>query len=484
MARRTTVPSTENHHFQPQRIKQVMIEASYLSKPVHLHTRKDRYEFGRALRLKCPLAAHAEYSVGYQGRSNPIELLIESGKGRIARLLPIRYGRMVASPFAFFRGAALIMAGDLAHTPSTQYAVQSCGDCHLLNFGAFATPERNIIFDINDFDETYPATWEWDVKRLAASFVVASLHNGHRLSDAVESASCAAQSYAERLHELAEMKTLDLWYSYLDYQELIELTKDKKLKSMRKKVLAKALSRDSLEEFVRLATIEGTTPRIRDQPPLIYHEVNDDTAEYQEAVRKAVEGYRASLPVERRILFDKYELVDVATKVVGVGSVGTACSIALFFAAERDPLFLQIKEAQESVLQRFSNFIYTQTHGERVVFGQRLMQAASDLFLGHFVGDSGRHYYVRQLRDVKVRPLVEIFSPANMRGHARNCGWALARAHARSSDPAIIAGYTGKGKVFAEAIAKFAAAYARQNESDYKKLRKAIKEGLIEVIIE
>lgn len=461
-----------------------MLDAAYLSKPVHLHTRKDRYEAGRALRLQTPREAHAEFTVDRKVRIDPIQVLIESSKGRIEQLLPIRYGRMVSSPFAFFRGAAAIMAADLAETPSSSYAVQSCGDCHLLNFGAFASPERNIVFDINDFDETFPAPWEWDLKRLAASFAIASHNNGHKRSDGRKAAARLVQCYRDRLHDLTEMKTLDAWYSYLDYEELIELTSDSQLKKRRKKVLAKAVGRDSLAEFVKLAHVVGGEPRIRDQPPLIYHEEGSDTPEYKAKILASLERYRESLPVERRVLLDRYELVDNAIKVVGVGSVGTICGIALFFAAEEDPLFLQVKEARQSVLEPYSDFKSPEANGARVVTGQRLMQAASDLFLGHYINNDGRDFYVRQLRDIKVRPMVEIFSPENMICFARNCGWALARAHARSGDPAIISGYIGKGSTFPDAVAQFADAYLEQNLKDHKRLKASVKEGLIEAAMD
>ncbi|MDQ5964832.1 MAG: hypothetical protein QG625_987 [Cyanobacteriota bacterium erpe_2018_sw_39hr_WHONDRS-SW48-000098_B_bin.30] len=460
------------------------IEAAYLEKPVHLQTRSDRYEAGRALRVICPRESHAEFTRDRDGRPDPIELLIKTGEGRIEQLLPIRYGRMLTSPFAFFRGAAAIMAADLDVSPSTGYAVQACGDCHLMNFGAFASPERNIIFDINDFDETFPAPWEWDLKRLAASFVIASRNNGHKRADAKAAAARVVQAYRDKLRDLSRMKTLEAWYSYLDYKALIDMTEDTQLKKRRKKVLAKALSRDSVEEFVKLGHVVGGKPRIKDQPPLIYHQEGHDTPEYKARILESVDRYRQSLSVERRVLFDRYELVDNAMKVVGVGSVGTTCGIALLFAAEEDPLFLQVKEANQSVLEPYSHFANHDTNGGRVVNGQRLMQAASDLFLGHYVGDSDKHHYVRQLRDVKVKPLVEIFNPGNMLGFARNCGWALARAHARSGDAAIIAGYIGKGDTLPDAIAQYAESYADQNESDYKKLVEAIREGRIEVYTE
>jgi uncharacterized protein (DUF2252 family) len=458
----------------------VMLDAAYLSKPAHMQTRKDRYEAGRAMRVKCPREAHAEFTVDRKGRHNPIDLIVASSEGRIHSLLPIRYGRMLASPFTFFRGSAVISAYDLAATATTGYAVQACGDCHLLNFGGFASPERNIVFDINDFDETFPAPWEWDLKRLAASFKICSRNNGHKRSDGLAAVVRLVECYRDRLNELAEMKTLAAWYSFVDYEMLIEITSDPTLKKLRKKVLGKALKRDAAAEFVKLAHVVGMQPRIKDQPPLIFHEEGSDTPEYREKMLHAADEYRQSLSVGTRVLFDRYELVDMAIKVVGVGSVGTTCGIALFFAAENDPLFLQVKEARQSVLEPYSNFKGPDENGLRVVTGQRIMQAGHDIFLGHYINKARQHFYVRQLRDVKIRPLVELYSPENMLGYARNCGWALARAHARSGDPAIIAGYIGKGNAFAHAIAQFASAYADQNKSDHSKLIDAIKSGVIE----
>ncbi|MBS1995887.1 MAG: DUF2252 domain-containing protein [Cyanobacteria bacterium SZAS LIN-2] len=460
------------------------MDAAYLKKPAHMRTRAERFELGRAMRVASPRESHSQYTVDFKGRKDPVDLLIATGEGRIEELLPIRYGRMMASPFAFFRGAAAIMASDLASVPNSDYAVQACGDCHLMNFGAFATPERNIIFDINDFDETFPAPFEWDLKRLAASFVVASLHNGHKPSEAYAAARRVVECYRDRLYELAEMTALEAWYSYLDYEDLIELTSDSKLKKRRRKVLEKAMGRDNSAEFVKLAHVVEGTPRIKDAPPLVFHPPFHQADDFQERLAHAVREYRQSLSPERRVLFDRYEFCDMAIKVVGVGSVGTQCMIGLFFSAEDDPLFLQLKEARQSVLEPYFDFPGFPTNGERVVFGQRLMQAATDVFLGHFVGFAGLDSYVRQLRDVKVKPMVEIFSAENMLCFARNCGWALARAHARSGDPAIMAGYIGKGKGFPEAIAQFAAAYAKQNARDHSALIEAVRDSRVEAYTE
>jgi len=298
-----------------QRLVREVVNAAYLDKPAHLRTRAERIEAGRALRVSCPRESHAGFHPA-ESRADPIELLARSSEGRIEQLVPIRYGRMLASPFAFYRGAAAIMAADLAGTPCTGIGVQACGDAHLMNFGAFATPERRIVFDINDFDETYPAPWEWDLKRLAASFVIASRHNGHKASEARDAAAAVVTHYRDRLRELAEMPTLSAWYSYLDYEKMIESTEDEELKRRRRKVLDKALQRDAAAEFVNLAHIDGGKPRIRDMPPLIYHSDDQKDPAFAERVRENIARYRDSLPRERHVLFDRYELADVAIKVV------------------------------------------------------------------------------------------------------------------------------------------------------------------------
>ena len=463
-----------------QRLTRHVVDAAYLDKPAHLRTRQERLDAGKALRVSCPRESHAGFAPAAD-RVDPIELLERSSVGRIPHLVPIRYGRMLASPFAFYRGAAAIMAADLADTPCTGIGVQACGDAHLMNFGAFATPERRIVFDINDFDETYPAPWEWDLKRLAASFVIASRHNGHKPAEARAAAAAVVGHYRDRLRELAEMPTLAAWYSYLDYEKIVDDTNDDELRRRRRKMLDKALQRDAAAEFVNLAHIDGGKPRIKDVPPLIYHSDDQKDPGFAERARVNIQRYRDSLPRERHVLFDRYELADVAIKVVGVGSVGTLCAVALLFAAEDDPLFLQVKEARDSVLAPYVDYPGFASNGERVVFGQRLMQAASDVFLGHMVSPLDQHLYVRQLRDVKVKPLVEIYSPQNMLDYARSTGWALARAHARSGDAAVLAGYIGKGDDLPEALAEFAVAYADQNERDHAALRDAVRAGRIEV---
>jgi uncharacterized protein (DUF2252 family) len=456
------------------------LPTSLLKKPIHLRTLRDRYEAGKAFRETSPRASQAELQIT-SNRKDPIDILIESGKNRIQPLLPIRYGRMSTSPFAFYRGAAAIMAADLSQTPSMGYFVQACGDCHIANFGAFGTPEHQIFFDINDFDETYPAPWEWDLKRLTTSFVIASQNNGFNHEDIESITRYLVKCYNDKLHELAAMPTLAAWSYFLEYEDLLQMIKDNKLKAISEKQVKKAERLNPHHEFIKLAHMVIDRPVITDQPPLIYH-FDDEKHPGQHAdTHRWFKMYYHTLPIERRILLERYELVDVAMKVVGVGSVGTFCAIALLFSGYDDPLFLQLKEAQSSVLEPYVKHHHFTSQGERVVYGQHIMQTASDIFLGHFMDkESSRHFYIRKLHDVKIKPLIETFTPKNMKDYAKYCGWALARAHARSCDPAIIAGYIGnKGREFAEAIAQFSLAYAELNQKDYDKLVKAIQSGKV-----
>jgi uncharacterized protein (DUF2252 family) len=464
-------------------IAKTPISPAFMAKPKSHHTLAERKALGAALRVATPRESHAEWEAP-ENRSDPIDSILASEVGRREDLLPIRHGRMLATPFTFYRGAAAIMAADLSNTPSTGYTVQACGDCHLLNFGAFATPERRIIFDINDFDETFPAPWEWDLKRLAGSFVVAARANRHGPEEQVAAAEALVRSYATAMAELAEMPALDVWYSYLDWRDVIAETNDATLRRKRTQVLNKAIARDHAAEFVKLAHYVDGLPRIKDQPPLLFHPDEFEAPEFKAGVAANISQYRESLTIEKRVLFDRYEIADVAIKVVGVGSVGTLCAVALYFAAEGDALFLQVKQVMPSVLQPYVGKSPFSSDGERVVFGQRLMQAASDVFLGHFIGIAGGHYYVRQLRDVKVRPMVELYTPGDMVDFARTCGGALARAHARSGDPAVLAGYMGKGRILSRAIGAFAAKYADQNEADHARLVEAVREGRIEAHFE
>jgi uncharacterized protein (DUF2252 family) len=451
---------------------------------VDRRSRTDRKDEGKAMRLAVPLASHAQWQAP-ANRRDPIDLLIESSVGREPKLLPIRYGRMMQSPFAFYRGAAAIMAADLAGLPSTGIIVQACGDCHLLNFGSFATPERRQIFGINDFDETLPAPWEWDIKRLAASFVVAGRHNGYTVEESRDAAQACVRGYREHMREFAKMGVLDVWYFSIDVEALLEQFEDETARERAKKRFAKARERKIIDEdFPEMVTFEGGTHRIRDNPPLIYHLQGEDAAVIETRVRDAFERYRATLAEDKRLLLDRYELKDLAAKVVGVGSVGTRCAIMLMMGGADDPLFLQVKEARASVLEPYAGQSIYPNHGQRVAMGQRLMQSATDIFLGWTENEIGNHFYVRQMRDMKVKPLIELFTPSVMSQYAEICGWALARAHARSGDAAKIAGYLGKKMDFDEALADFAESYADQNEKDHKALVQAVQQGRLEVYLE
>jgi uncharacterized protein (DUF2252 family) len=412
-------------------------------------------------------------------------LLRESCAGRLPDLVPVRYGRMLRSPFMFYRGAALNMAADLARLPVSGVRVQACGDCHLSNFGAFATPERRVVVDINDFDETLPAPWEWDVKRLATSFVLASRENGHGERRARDAAVACVRAYRTRMAELGEMTVLDVWYATTELEQLIPMVRHAETRARARKRLAKARSRSVLEhDFPKLVAGDGPALILKDDPPLVFHPHDRSHAAFVATVRRAFASYRESLAEHHRALLDRYELVDIAIKVVGVSSVGTRCSVMLMMAGENDPLFLQVKEAQRSVLEPYAGRSACANHGQRVVAGQRRLQAASDLFLGWTAGSDGRHYYVRQLRDMRIKPLVEMFPPSAMFQYATLCGHILARAHARCSEPALISGYLGKSDRFDQAIADFAIAYADQTERDHRVLERAVRAGEVEVLTE
>jgi uncharacterized protein (DUF2252 family) len=392
---------------------------------------------------------------------------------------------MMQSPFAFYRGTAALMASDLAILPTTGIHVQACGDCHLVNFGSFATPERRQVFAINDFDETLPAPWEWDIKRLATSFVVAGRSNSYSAEAAREAAQSCVRSYREHMREFAKMGVLDVWYFSIDLEAAIEEIEDEIARERGKKRMAKARGRDVMDEdFPEMVTFEGGVHRIRDNPPLIYHFQGEDAMALEARVYEAFEAYRTTLPEDRQLLLDRYEYKDLAMKVVGVGSVGTRCGLILMMGGADDVLFLQVKEANASVLEPYAGQSTYSNHGQRVVMGQRLMLSASDIFLGWTEANNGKHYYIRQLRDMKMKPLVELFTPSVMNQYAELCGWALASSHARSGDAAKIAGYLGKKETFDIAIADFSERYADQNELDYKALVQAVQQGRLEVYIE
>ena len=440
----------------------------------------ERLRAGRGLREKVPRKSHAPWKAP-TNRPDPIQLLIESDAWRIPKLLPIRYGRMQQSPFLFLRGAAALMAFDLAETPRTGLRVQACGDCHIMNFGAFATPERNLVFDINDFDETLPAPWEWDVKRLTVSIEVAGRSAGIRSRYREHAVRAAVRSYREHLGECAAMPSLEVWYQRTDFQKLLDRVPGPKIRRRDRRVAERA-RRKTVPNNLLPSIAAGDTTKIKDEPPLIYHLPIQRTAAYLRRAVSIFKRYRTSLPESYRVLFDRFELLDVAFKVVGVGSVGTFCEVALFRDAQAAPLFLQIKEARASVLEPYVGRSVFSTHGQRVVDGQHLMQAASDIFLGWTVGlEPGRDFYVRQLRDMKIPMPVNTEDPTDLAYFADACGWALARAHARTGDPAMIAGYLGSSDAFDDAIVKFAKGYADQTESDYSALLKAIKGGRIKV---
>jgi uncharacterized protein (DUF2252 family) len=449
------------------------------------HSRREELRAtGKSLRDKCLRESHAAWQPA-DDRPDPIVLMEESNKGRMPQLIPVRHGRMLQSPFTFYRGAALNMAADLAGTPATGIRVQACGDCHLMNFGAYATPERRVIFDINDLDETLAAPWEWDVKRLGASFVLACRDNGYSEDDAREAVLSCVRSYRQRMEEYSEMTVLDVWYDSIDVEKLIPTIQDEEARKRMQKRLAKARERSVLEhEFPELVTTAGLAPTIKENPPLIFHPQETGHEELMAAVQKHFARYRETMQEDRRLLLDRFELKDAAMKVVGVGSVGTYCAILLLMASPHDPLFLQVKQARPSVLEAYAGKSLHTNNGERIVHGCRMMQSASDVFLGWVIGEAGRHFYIRQLKDMKIKPLVEVFTPSVMLEYAGLCGSTLAHAHARSGEPAKISGYLGKNDKFDKAIADFSAAYADQSERDHEVLVKAVRAGKLEVAIE
>ncbi|MBF4515191.1 DUF2252 domain-containing protein [Flavobacterium sp. ANB] len=446
-------------------------------------SKAERFEKGVAIRKIMPRSVHEEWK-SFENRKDPVAILIETSVGRVESLLPIRYSRMMESPFSFFRGAAAIMAADLAQTPNTGIYLQLCGDCHLMNFGGFATPERKLVFDINDFDETFPGPWEWDLKRLAASFSIAGKWRKFSDKTCKEFAWHVADSYKRHMLEYSKLSALQIWYADIDLAELIEMGEDEELKSFQQKRIKKAAEYTAHEkEFAKMTYQEGSRARIKDEPPLIYH----PTGELGERILKEAqivhERYIESLSDDKKVLLKRYSLHDLAIKVVGVGSVGTICGVSLLMSATGEPIFLQFKEARKSVLEsnvkvenKYSN------QGERIVMGQKLMQSASDMFLGWTNDSQNKFFYIRQLRDAKVKPVLEIMKPKNIIDYAKACGWALARAHARSGDASLLSGYMGNSDEFANAIAKFSIAYTAQNEADYNTMLKAIKEGRLQIL--
>lgn len=450
-----------------------------------LASKAERYDNGAAIRKDVPRSSHQEWTPS-EDREDPIDILMKTSDGRIEDLLPIRYRRMIESPFAFYRGAAAIMAADLANTPNSGMLLQLCGDCHLMNFGGFATPERKLVFDINDFDETFPGPWEWDVKRLAASFVIAGKWRKFSTKDCKAFAWHVADSYKRHMIDYSKLSALQIWYADIDLAELIDLGKDEELREFQQKRIKKAAESIAHEkEFAKMTYLDGTRARIKDDPPLIYHpsgpELNYTLREAKEVHKRYIE----SLPEDKQVLLSRYTMHDFAVKVVGVGSVGTLCGISLLMSATGEPIFLQFKEARKSVLEANVKKKGKYSHqGERIVMGQKLMQSAPDMFLGWTNDDRGKYFYIRQLRDAKIKPVIEIMKTENMTDYAKACGWALARAHARSGDPSILSGYIGNNNEFANAISKFSMLYAHQNELDYNKLVEAVKDGRLPISAE
>jgi uncharacterized protein (DUF2252 family) len=475
----------------------------------------ERKAKGGQARERTPLASHAQW-VPVADRPDPVALLEEQNATREPDLVPVRHGRMLVSPFTFYRGTAKIMAADLKDTPVAGLTVQLCGDAHLSNFGVFASPERRLMFDLNDFDETLPGPFEFDVKRMTASFTIAARNNGFSAADARTAAMTSVTAYREAMAAFAAMRTMEVWYAHYDEDRLMnavrgavaETARDakaakkgpkaaeakkqqKQAKTAAKRVeegRQKAYRRDSLQALSKLGELVDGRYRIVSQPPIVVparelhamYGLSPD--EVSRAIKDQFRAYRATLPDDRRYLLERFEVVDMARKVVGVGSVGTRAFIVLLEGRDaQDPLFLQIKEATTSVLEPYLGKSRYRQHGERVVQGQRMMQAASDIYLGWTKGvDENRHFYWRQLRDMKGSADVEAMIPLGLALYARICGWTLARAHARSGDPVAIAEYLGGTDEFDTAITDFAERYADQTEQDYQEFRKAVEEGRLQ----
>src|SRR4051794_37284966 len=447
---------------------------------------EERLAEGRAERERVPLDAHAEWAAP-DGRPEPVGTLESQNATRVPELVPIRHGRMIVSPFTFYRGGAAIMAWDLSQTPTTGLRVQCCGDAHLSNFGVFAAPDRRLVFDLNDFDETLPAPFEWDLKRLVASFVVAARDNGHRRKEQRAAARAAAEAYRKTMAKAAAMRFLEVWYTRVDAEKLLtELAghKDAATVKAAEKGLAKARKRTSLGSLSKFAERVNGGYRIREQPPGIVPPPDETYGDIEGIVRQGLAAYAATLSPERRLVLDHYHYQDLARKVVGVGSVGTEAFMVLLMGdRDDDPLFLQVKEATASVLAPHAGAGEYAEEGERVVQGQRVMQAASDAFLGWATGTGARHldFYVRQLRDMKGSVVIEGMPPARLARYGELCGAALAHAHARSGDAAKIAGYLGDDDTFDRAVEQFAFAYADRNDGDYTEFSNAAAERRIAI---
>ena len=455
---------------------------------------EERRARGKEARAQTPLSAHAGWEAA-PDRPDPVALLEEQNTTREQDLVPVRHGRMMVSPFTFYRGAARIMAADLKDTPRAGLDAQLCGDAHLSNFGAFASPERQLLFDVNDFDETLPGPFEYDVKRMAASFTIAARNNGFTKADARAATRASVSAYREAMAGFAQMTTMEVWYAHLSADDIMaamrsaaKTKKDVKVAKQVEKGAKKARTRDSLQALSKLGELVDGRYRIVSQPPIVIPErelaptYGLSATEVERAVREQFRAYRATLEDDRRHLLERFQFLDLARKVVGVGSVGTRAFIVLLQGRDQqDPLFLQVKEATASVLEDHLPKSRYKHHGERVVRGQRMMQAASDIYLGWTVGlDTTRHFYWRQLRDMKASAQIETMSPAVLVTYANMCAWTLARAHARSGDPVAIAEYLGTSDKFDRSITDFSERYADQNERDYQEFVGAIRSGRLQ----
>ena len=461
------------------------------AKKVEHPTPDERAARGKAARAEVPRSSHGDWEPAPH-RPDAVELLEEQAASRVPELVPIRYGRMLVSPFTFYRGAAYLMASDLSFGPRSGLHVQLCGDAHLSNFGVFAAPDRRLVFGVNDFDETLPGPFEWDVKRLVASFAVAGRDRGFDEKTRARINRLVTASYRESMNEFAAMRNMDIWYARIDIEEIAKQFRAQASAEQKKRMdknLAKTRTKDSLAAFGKLTEVVDGEPRIVGNPPLIVpiaELVADGESQEAglEALRDLIRKYRRTLQGDRRKLIERFRLVDAARKVVGVGSVGTRAWIVLMLGRDNeDPLFMQAKEAEASVLEPFLGKSEFANHGQRVVEGQRLMQAASDIMLGwiHTTGLDGveRDFYLRQLWDAKGSAIVDVMEPDAMIAYAHLCGATLAKAHARSGDAIAIASYLGKSDAFDRALADFAEAYADQNERDYDALKQAVESGRV-----
>jgi len=456
--------------------------------PITYHERKpweplpsldERMAIGKNQRSQTPREAHVDMAP-HKERVDPIQLIIDSNAGRVEKLVPIRYQRMLVSPFAFLRGSAIVMAEDLSNTPRSGIYVQCCGDCHLMNFGGYATPERNQVFDINDFDETLPAPFEWDVKRLAASIVVAGRYKEFSEKENRKAALAAVTSYTKKMREFAGMRQLEIWYNRIDESTVLEVFKSDTEFVKRVKATEEKAKRHTLEfAFPKISEIKDGKRKFLDDPPLIYHP--DNTDELVQTGHVFFNQYHNSLSDDKKSLLNRYKLEDFALKVVGVGSVGTRCVIALFAVSDEDAIILQFKEGNASVLEKYAGSSVYKNHGERIVNGQRLMQTVSDIFLGWSTNRDGQEFYVRQLRDMKASANPDHFTPKILTDYSSLCGWALAKSHAKAGRAPEISGYIGQSNVFAEAVSEFAIKYADRTEKDFKLMKAAEKDKRITV---